>query len=132
MLNKTFKTLGILMSVILVVYGIHKGLFFILEVNNQSLSFAYSIEKLYLYFSSFSLLLILILILVRRKNLDIVGNTFLLLTTIKLVIAYIIARPILAIDNKTNMMEKWNFFILFIVFLSIETIITIRLLNQKN
>ena len=131
MINKTLKTIGILIFLILIVFSIHKGLFSVLDLNQQTLT-KYSLEKLYLCFSAFSLLLVLILIRVRQKNLDIVGNTFLLLTTVKLVIAYIVARPILAVTNKENNLEKWNFFILFMLFLCIETIVTIRLLNQKD
>jgi hypothetical protein len=132
MIKKTLKTIGMIITLILIVYSIHKGIFSVLDFKLKSLSFKYSLEKLYLWYGTFSVLLILILILVKQKNLNIVGNTFLLLTTVKLVITYVVARPILAITNKENNVEKWNFFILFILFLCIETIVTIRLLNQKD
>jgi hypothetical protein len=58
-----------------------------------------------------------------------VGNTFLLLTSIKLIAIYVIARPIL---EKEEGMEKWNLFVLFMIYLLVETTVTIRLLNEKN
>ena len=71
------------------------------------------------------------LVKVSEKSFDNVGMAFLISTSIKMAISYFILRPILnsPIDNK---IEKINFFCIFILFLAIETIITIRLLNKKQ
>jgi hypothetical protein len=55
------------------------------------------------------------------------GGTF-----IQMFFLYLILRPILA-DKLANMaVEKINFFITFILFLLFETLLTIRLLNEKR
>ena len=67
----------------------------------------------------------------KDKNLDYVGMTFLLITSLKMGVSFFIVRPVLA-DTNQNLVEKINFFVIFILFLAIETIITIRLLNKGN
>jgi hypothetical protein len=46
-------------------------------------------------------------------------------------VSYFIVRPILN-SPLENTIEKANFFFIFILFLTIETLITIRLLNKKQ
>jgi hypothetical protein len=46
-------------------------------------------------------------------------------------IAYIVLLPILNADTKSVAIEKINFFIVFALFLAIETIITIRIVNNN-
>ena len=109
---------------------LHK-LFFQL-INFKELSvFVYTIESLYVIFTILSIIIVLILLLVKKKNLDIVGYTFLILTSIKMVIAYMFLKPILEASNSKTEVEKINFFIIFCFFLAIETVVTIRMLNNK-
>jgi uncharacterized membrane protein len=110
-------------------FVIHKYIFNYLEYNSPKS--IYTLEFLYLFFGISSVVIITVLIKVKEKNLDIVGNTFLLLTTIKMMLSYIMVRPILN-QIPLNNSEKWNFFFLFIYFLMVETIITINLLNKKD
>jgi hypothetical protein len=91
----------------------------------------YSLWFLYFFFGTSAVVIIAVLIIVKEKNIDIVGNTFLLLTTIKMMVSYAMVRPILNLIP-LNQDEKWNFFFLFIYFLIAETIITIKLLNKEN
>jgi hypothetical protein len=48
-----------------------------------------------------------------------------------MVVSFFIVRPILN-STTENTIEKANFFFIFILFLAIETLITIRLLNKKQ
>ena len=94
--------------------------------------FHYSLVQLYGFFFCCSMVIILVLIKMKQKNIDSVGNTFMLLTCVKLVLAYLILRPILANYHKDLASEKANFFIIFALFLTFETVITIRMLNKKE
>jgi TM2 domain-containing membrane protein YozV len=47
-------------------------------------------------------------------------------------VAYAFLRPILASGGKNLATEKMQFLIVFIIFLAIETIVTIRILNDKG
>lgn len=95
-------------------------------------SFIYSILFLYLFFLGCSVIILLILIKMKEKNIDSVGQTFLLLTSIKMVLAYVLLHPILRSTDKLLTTEKINFFTIFAVFLAIETVVTIRILNKKQ
>ena len=83
-------------------------------------------------FLLYALLVVFVLLLVKRKSLDNVGMSFLLVTSIKMVFCYLILRPILKVATLQNSAEKINFFALFILFLLIETLFTIRLVNEKQ
>lgn len=130
MFKENIKPMGILVSVILAFYFIHKTIFETVQFNTTT--FKYSLNQLYLFFSIFSIAIVLILIKVKEKNLDIVGNTFLLLTSAKMIVCFVFGRPIIKHENIENSLEKWNFFTLFIVFLVLETVFTIYLLNTKS
>ena len=115
-----------------VVFLIHKLVFFIKRNNPSFQNFHYSVETVYFFFFVCSIILLFILILVKSKNIDNVGYTFLLITCSKMVIAYIVLLPILNADTKSVAIEKINFFIVFALFLAIETIITIRIVNNNR
>jgi hypothetical protein len=115
-----------------VVFLIHKLVFFIKRNNPSFHNFHYQIETIYFFFFACSLILLFILILVKSKNIDNVGYTFLLITCSKMAIAYIVLLPILNSDTKSVAIEKINFFIVFALFLAIETIITIRIVNNNR
>jgi hypothetical protein len=100
--------------------------------SNLQKNFHYSITTIYAFFIICSLLIVLILIRMKEKNIDSVGNTFLLITCIKMALSYIFVLPILENITKSGQLEKFNFFVVFALFLSIETIVTIRILNKKQ
>lgn len=114
------------------VYVAHK-LVFILNENNPNLQgFHFPIEVVYGFFYICSLLIIFILIKIHQKNIDNVGYTFLLVTFLKMGLSYLILSPILISENPNLKTEKINFFVIFALFLTIETIFTIRILNKKQ
>ena len=126
------KPIGILLLIITAIYTIHKSILTFTILKLQVATFEFSLEKLYLMFAFMTMTIILILIKVKQKSLDNVGMTFLLITSIKMVICYVIGRPIINQNDAEHQLEKWNFFALFIVFLFIETLFTIYLLNTAN
>lgn len=93
--------------------------------------YQFSLESIYLIFSLFSVAILITLLIVNRKNKDVVGMTFLLITSFKTAVCYFIFSDIIHSANK-NKIERINFFVVFILFLIIETLITIRLLNKKQ
>lgn len=114
----------------LISYILHKlALHFIWPL--AELTFYYSIEALYAMFGFASAAIVLLLIRVRKQNINIVGNTFMLVTCIKMVFAYILLHPVLSSERAYPLVEKFNFLVIFLLFLTIETVVTIRLLNKQ-
>ncbi|KQB38921.1 hypothetical protein [Flavobacterium aquidurense] len=130
MLLKNYKPILHLFIFALAACVLHKAAFLVLEVNAQN--FYYSIEFLYLIFFGLSALLYLILLIVKKKNFEIVGMAFLFGTFTQMLLGYLILRPILENKSGEVMVEKVSFFITFILFLLFETLLTVRLLNEKR
>lgn len=123
--NKTIlQIIGIAFSV----YVIQKILFEVLNINSSS--FQISLEGIHCIMLGFSVGIMLILNAVFRKNKDVVGMTFLLLTSIKVSLIYFIGS--LFILEEANQIEKWNFYGLFVFYLALETIFTARRLNRTS
>jgi len=95
-------------------------------------TFRFSLVEIYLFFTICSILIITTLIFVRKKNLDIVGYFYLILTMVKMGFAYFFLHQINQHTHDFLSYEKKNFFVSFILFLAIETLITIRLLNKNQ
>jgi len=112
-------------------FALHMLLFQFL-FSGRDANFLYSLPELYGFFFACSFAILLILIRMKQKNIDSVGNTFMLLTCLKMVIAYFLLHPILNSAHSEIAAEKANFFIIFALFLTIETAVAIRLLNQTQ
>lgn len=128
----TFKTFLHLFIISIIAFVIN---FFLVEnvvPKHELVKWTYSIANLYSMFFVFSVFIMSLLLFVRTKNLDYVGYTYLIVTSVKMGIAYFLLRPILATTTDENSTEKINFFIVFICFLAIETLLTIRILNNKQ
>lgn len=130
MFINNIKQIVYIFLAIVVLFGIHQLLFLIFDVNTKN--FKYPLEIMYLFFLSFSIITAIIIQKVKEKNIDIVGNVFLLVSSTKMIFAYLLIRPVLNNVTSDNSVEKWNFFSLFIVFLVAETLFVIYLLNQKS
>ena len=129
---KKFQPILEVLFLSILVYLVHK-LFFLLNDNNPKFqNFHFPIETVYGFFFFCSVIILLILIKVKTKNIDNVGYTFLLVTCIKMAISYAVLSPILHSGNANVGIEKVNFFIIFALFLTIETIVTVRILNNKQ
>lgn len=130
MFLKNYKTFLFLLISVIVAYVVHQLIFYFFKINSDG--FYYSLEKLYGIFFLLSCVIIFILLLIRERNFDQLGMSFLLLTSSKMVVYYLLLKPILNIKHYDIRTEKINFFLLFILFLTIETVVTIRLLNEKQ
>jgi hypothetical protein len=119
-----------LMGIAFLLYVIHKITFYSFSINQEV--FHYSLETLYLFFFVLSAIIFKVLLTIKEKSFDNVGMSFLLATSLKMVLCYLILRPLLQMPKANNPTERINFFILFIVFLIIETLFTIRLVNEKQ
>ena len=119
-----------LIGLVFLIYVLHKTVFWSFDI--QESSFEYPLELLYLFFFILSAIIIKILLIVKQKSFDNVGMSFLLATSVKMIFCYLILRPLLQLPKTSNPTERINFFILFIVFLSIETLFTIRLVSEKQ
>ncbi len=95
-------------------------------------TFRYSLLSLYFLFGVLSIGVLLTVFHVRKRNFDSVGMSFLIATSVKMTICYFFLRPILRSISTTAAIEKTNFFVMFIVFLAIETSVTILILNEKQ
>lgn len=129
MFFKNSKTYLFLIVSLLIIYVIHHFLLIFLKINQDG--FYYSLERLYCVFFIMSFIIVSVLLKIKERSYDQVGMSFMLLTTVKMGFYYWLLRPILNKMNEDIRIEKMNFFILFLVFLTIETIVTIRILSKK-
>ena len=129
---KNFKPLFYLSFIFVGLYFIHLFVFHLFELKLKSDVFNYSLEQLHIGFSIASISIIIILIVIKQKNIDLVGNVFLLLTCVKMVAVSLFIRTSLNNSVFNHSIEKWNYFIMFFVYLIIETITTIFILNKED
>jgi len=129
---KKYRSILEILVVSVAAFVFHKLYFVLFNLQDFEDNFQYPLIVLYSFFLVFSIVIVLILLRVKVKNIDSVGNTFLLLTFIKMGIAYVLLLPILNSSFRFIKVEKLNFFIIFAIFLTIETIVTIRILNNKQ
>ena len=127
---KNYKPLLPLLALAGLAYVVHKATFYVLDID--AAPFYYSIETLYLLFLGLSIMVFVVLLKVKERSFDNVGMSFLLSTSIKMIVCYLILKHILQVTIQNNAIEKKNFFMMFILFLAIETILTIRILNEKQ
>jgi hypothetical protein len=111
-------------------YVIHRLVFLLPSLNAAQENFYFSITYLYVLFFIFSKTILFIVKKVSETSFDNTGMVFMIASFVKTGIVYFIIKPIL--DSKDNQIEKLNVFFIFICFLLIETIITVRILNKKQ
>lgn len=95
-------------------------------------SYYYSVFTLYFLFTLASAIVLLVLIKIKEKNQEQIGYVFLVVTSIKLVLCYLLLLPVLNKVATDSNSEKINFFMIFILFLAIEVFFTSKLLNNTN
>lgn len=108
----------------------HQLVFLIPSLDAAQESFYFSITFLYVLFFIFSKTILFIVKKVSEKSFDNTGMVFMMATSLKIGIVYFMIKPILNLEN--NQIEKVNIFIIFICFLLIESVITVRILNKKQ
>lgn len=91
----------------------------------------YSPVTVYCFFFLLSAGIIAALDFVNKSNPQQLGFAFLVVTGIKMLLSYVLARPIIEKGDAASA-EKYNLVIIFIVYLVIEAYYTARLLNKKQ
>ena len=129
---KYFRPIYLVLLYASTTYVLCKILFYALHFEKKEALFKHSINTLFIVFTLASLLIIAVVLIVKMKYFDSVGYAFMALTSLKIGILLFWARPILKSATIVAKFEKGNFFILFAVFLAIETIVAIRILNNKQ
>lgn len=94
-------------------------------------SFRWPIQQLYLIFLIISSIIVIITERISKKNFDQTGMSFLVLTSIQLVLVYLVFKPLLN-DASVTTIEKLHAGFVFVLFLAIETLLIIQLLNKKQ
>lgn len=130
--SKIIKSISLLIAISIILFGIHKIIFTFFELENSEIKFKYPLVSLYSLFTTATLLIYIISILISKKNFDVVGMSFMLITSVKTIIFYVLIRSVVKGTFQINHIEKINFMITFFLFLAIETIFVIRLLNPKK
>ncbi len=130
-MNSKLGFLKPLFFIALPVFILHYLVFHFSSWNDKQEEFYYSIPFLYLLYFIFSKTTLFIIHTISKKNFDNTGMSFMIITSIKMAISYFIVKPILEKSDEVTF-EKLNFFFIFILFLAIETIATILILNKKQ
>lgn len=128
LVNKTLFLVLILLTVLF--YLVHLQVLHFISFKPST--FYYSLELEYCCFALATAVIVFVLQKIKQKNFDTVGLIFLWITSIKMIACFFAVRPILQLESPTASIEKINFFVIFILFLAIETAITINLLNEKK
>lgn len=129
---KQYQPLLTLTAAALIALGLHKLLFMFVLAPGIDADFIRPLGMLYGFFFLMSAFILFVLIKVREASPSHVGLTFILLTTFKMGIAYVFLKPVLQNSHAHSGLEKTNFLVVFLLFLTIETLITIRLINNKQ
>lgn len=129
---KQFQPILSLVVVSTITLLVHKIIFYLFLPKNLESDFVYTVPQLYGFFFLLSAIILLILIKVSQNSMTNVGLTFILLTTFKMGIGFVFLKPVLNTNAIHTGLEKINFLIVFLLFLTIETVFTIRLINNKQ
>jgi hypothetical protein len=92
----------------------------------------YNIFGMYGFFWVCAVVVLLVVHIVHAKSPDNTGYVFMGVTLLQMGAAYFMVRHLLGVEDEVAAFERKNFFVVFILFLAIETLITIRLLNNKQ
>lgn len=127
-LLKENKSVLQIISIGISVYIIQKILFIVFDIDTSVFKINFEITHVIMLF--LSVVIMMIINLIFKKNKDVVGMTFLLITSVKVAIIYFIGSYFL-LDSGGGI-EKWNFYGLFVLYLSLETFFTGRRLNRTS
>lgn len=110
-------------------YLLHEWFFYLLGISQHT--FVKQLGSIYGFFVAFSVAMLLLLVFVKEKSFDNVGMVCLILTTIQMVVAYAVFSPILKSSSGSGTFEKFNFLGVFGAFLTVQTIVVIRMLKNR-
>ncbi|AWH84471.1 hypothetical protein HYN59_04765 [Flavobacterium album] len=115
----------------IVFYAVNRLIFLLPDFSIKYTAYHHSLEVLYLFFITCAVILITVLLKVYKHSMDNTGYVFIGATLVQMGLCYLMLKPILE-AGEGGRFEKMNFFFIFILFLTIETVLTIRLLNKKQ
>ncbi|MEL1246000.1 hypothetical protein AAEO56_17130 [Flavobacterium sp. DGU11] len=101
------------------------------EYSEKYSAYHYNLATLYCFFWLCAAIIVFAVYICHTKSKDNTGYIFVGATLLQMGLCYLMLRPILAMGDAARF-EKINFFIVFLLFLAIETLLTIRLLNNKQ
>lgn len=90
------------------------------------------LQNIYFFNYSLSLVVLLILYYIHNKFNDKVGYAFLALGILKMMVSIYFLMPLIESDFSNKIPDTLNFFFCYFVFLIIESIILVKLLNKKQ
>lgn len=130
-MKKDYISAFLLLTVFAVITLVLNSLLYLIpDIGISTSDFVYPIPITYLFFYGCSIAILAVLVFVSYKSKEQLGYVFLFLTAAKAAIAYAFGSPVIN-GVEGNSPEKINFFVIFILFLSIEAYYTARLLNKK-
>ena len=132
MKKELFQSVSLLFLFAISAFILHSLAYFLFNFDAIENQFQYSLITLYGFFITCSVIIVILLILIKQKEINNVGNSFMLLTILKMPFAYYLLQSIINSKSQFASFEKINFFIIFLFFLAIETIVSIRILNNKQ
>ena len=127
---KNFRPIVEIIILCIIAFLVHWSVFYFFFPSEET-KFQYSLLEVYSFFSICALLITAVSIVVRKFSIDNVGQAFLLTTFIEMLLCFAVFYQELNTHENTSS-EKANFIIVFLLFLAIETIVTIRILNKKQ
>lgn len=90
------------------------------------------LQNIYFFNYSLSLVVLLILYYIHNKFNDKVGYAFLALGILKMMVSIYFLMPLIESDFSNKIPDTLNFFFCYFMFLIIESIILVKLLNKKQ
>jgi hypothetical protein len=101
--NEKLQTALSLFTLVGLAYVLHRIAFiYLLGINDALLLF----DRDTLFNISLSIIVFVVLLKVKERSFDNVGMSFLLSTSIKMIVCYLILKPILQIATENNAIEK--------------------------
>lgn len=126
MITKPKSIFFLFTSLLVLVYGtsllINQVFIFDSKWNEAS----YSFNQVFVFYAILSLILFLIHFIIYKKKKEQLGFVFLLTLTVKVAVCFLFMKEIV------NVFEKYYAFVYFFVFLIIDVLIAVRLLNKKD
>ncbi len=127
---KDFKSYFFVLLITVILAGFDFFLLKSLTPNGNTDALYYTVPTLFTFFGLGSLLVLFVQNRVCKKSPEQLGYVFLLVSSLKMVVAYIMLHPVLQQVNSVANLEKINFFGVFVVFLAIDVVLTARLLKN--
>jgi len=112
-------------------FGIHYLVIEVFEMQSLWKKEYYSLLQIYFFLFLITLAMTAAMVFISKSMSHNIGFAFLALLTIKLIVNYLFIRPVLDAGSKADFI-KYNYLIVFLLFLIFDVYATYRLLNNKN